>query len=668
MLDASPAVPGGRPVFLSLLLLALAAPVSLGQVLSGPERPEIRWNDNEEPAGTLEDGTLRLDLEIVRGTWRPLGEESGPVTVLAFAEAGEEPQIPGPMIRVPEGTEVVISLTNPLDAPLGIRGLAGRRNISEAEGTWLDPDFRMPIVEVAPGETREVRFTVDASGTYMYQGRVEEGPGTVEPNEDDLLGGALIVDPTGGGAAEHETVMMIQAFTDALPAEARGNGQLMLAINGRPWPHTERLVYEMGDTITWRVINASGVQPHPMHLHGFFYEVLSRGDIVRDTIFWPDKRRKAVTERMDPWTTMKVRWSPDRPGGWIFHCHLTSHVFPNPDLTADPALSGLERIFRFVRADDPSDPHQHAEHGMGGLVMGIYVRPPEGWTPEEPTGEPIRLHVREDSTPGHFLPRFGYALGEPGEPPPVGEVPFPGPPLVLHEGPPAPVRVVNETDEPTTTHWHGLELESLYDGVAGGTGYPGRRSPAVLPDDSFDVALRTDRPGTYIYHTHMADYRQQGAGLYGPLIILPEGAAWDPETDRVFMVGLGLGEIEPPLRPPFVYLNGSRAPEPQEMTVGTEYRLRLINITADNPSPVFRLVRDGFPVAWEPLAHDGWTLPIHQRGGTPARQTVSVGETYDFTFTPQQPGELALEVRRGLGAPQQPGALVISQPIRVVAP
>lgn len=118
--------------------------------------------------------------------------------------------------------------------------------------------------------------------------------------------------------------------------------------------------------------------------------------------------------------------------------------------------------------------------------------------------------MREDSTAGHAFPRFGYAVGEPGEASPSGRVPFPGSPLVLHEGPPAAVRVVNETDEPTTTHWHGLELESFYDGVAGGTGYPERLSPAILPGDSFDVALRTDRPGAYIYHTHMADLRQKG--------------------------------------------------------------------------------------------------------------------------------------------------------------
>lgn len=89
--------------------------------------------------------------------------------------------------------------------------------------------------------------------------------------------------------------------------------------------------------------------------------------------------------------------------------------------------------------------------------------------------------------------------------------------------------------------------------------------------------------------------------------------------------------------------------------------MRLINITPASAGLVFRLVRDGFPVGWRPQAHDGWTLPVHRRYETPGRQPVSVGETYDFTFTPERPGELALEL--WLPGPR----LAVRQPIRVIA-
>lgn len=320
---------------------------------------------------------------------------------------------------------------------------------------------------------------------------------------------------------------------------------------------------------------------------------------------------------------------------------------PNPDvsemLSQDPP-EFIDVIRRNLRSGDP-DPEEHSTDGMGGMVMGIYVHPPENWTPVEPEGEPIRLHVRKDSIPGNFAPQFGVAITKPGDSAPsANKIPFPGDPLIIHEGDPAPIRVVNETDETTILHWHGLELESLYDGVAGITGYQDRRSPPVMPQDSFDVLLRTDRPGTYIYHTHMSDIRQQGGGLYGPLLVLPEGEVWDPETDRVYIAGNGFGKVKKLQNTTF--LNGTTEPEPTEMTVGKTYRLRFINIALGGIRN-FRLARDGFPVDWRPLAQDAWELPPQQREQTEATIDLNVGETYDATYTPEQPGELTLQVKLG---------------------
>lgn len=627
--------PGRIPLFAAPLLLLLA----LDPSPEGTDRPRIHWNDNEDPAGQLEDGRLEIDLELGRGDWHPLGEEEAALRKLAFAEVGGRLLAPGPLIRVPEGTEVRATVTNPLDVPVDVQGLAARHD-PDLERGRLPPGADLPRVRVSPGETELFRFTADERGTYFYRARVPD-EATAGDEEgyvgDGLLAGALIVDAPDEGPREHEKVMVIQV------GEQAGTGYL--TINGRPWPLTERLTYDLGDEVTYRVINDTGIA-HPMHLHGFFFTLHSRGDIAHQTVYGPPRQRKKVTQTVRPGGTFRLSWSPTRPGGWIFHCHIGFDFMPNPDVSGtSPEFP--EWIRRNAREIPEGNMHARPEKGMGGMVMGIYVRPPDGWTPAEPEGEPRRIHVRKDSTPGHALPRFGYAVGEPGEPPPAGEVPFPGQPLVLHEGSAAPVRVVNETDEPTTVHWHGLEVESLYDGVAGVTGYRQYRSPAVMPGDSFDVTLRTDRPGTYIYHTHMTDIRQQGAGLYAPLVILPEGEEWEPETDRIYIVGDGFGEVESleGLRLfTSKFLNGSTDPEPAEMTVGTTYRLRLINIALGGEM-LFRLARDGYPVEWRPLAEDAWDLPAHQRERTAARKKLNVGETYDVTFTPREPGELTFQVR-----------------------
>ena len=52
---------------------------------------------------------------------------------------------------------------------------------------------------------------------------------------------------------------------------------------------------------------------------------------------------------------------------------------------------------------------------------------------------------------------------------------------------------------------------------------------------------------------------------------------------------------------------------------------------------------------WKPLAKDGATLPAAQTALRPARQIVTVGETYDFEIQPSRSQVLWLDVRRGSG-------------------
>ncbi|MFQ5678023.1 MAG: multicopper oxidase domain-containing protein [Gemmatimonadota bacterium] len=610
-----------------------------GELSSVGRLPSVGWNDNQTPAGTLRDGVLTLELEVRRGVWHLLGEEEPGGEVLAFGEAGKELQIPGPMIRVPLGTEIRATVRNPLDADLVVWGLAARRVAA------------MDSLVVRPGESREVRFPADAEGTYYYRGRLKGSPTAIRIAEDAPLAGALIVDPPDAAGPPTDRVFVMQIWIPGKHPNGEPDfGKEFLTINGRPWPLTERFTYALGDSIRWRLINASGAV-HPMHLHGFFYRVDSRGDIGRDTIYWLAQRRMAVTERMAPGTTMKIVWSPDRPGGWIFHCHNSFHVVPNPSLR--PGEEETEAVrFRKIFVGHEGDAEHHAETGMGGLLLFTYIRPPEGWVPREPRRRRLRLFVQADSVPADsatraflqkpFQKRYAYVLQEGEREPPPDSVRLPGSPIVLWKGEPTSVTVINRTPEPTQVHWHGLEIESYFDGVAGASGYPKKLTPAIMPGDSFEMRITPPRAGSYMYHTHVSDLRQQGSGLYGAFVVLDEGEEWDPETDRILLLGLSPTGQGP-------QLNGTSKPGPTEFRVGTTYRLRLMNITLGNGNLRVRLVRGGAPVLWRPVAEDGWDLPAHQRALVPAERTVSIGETFDFEITPRRPGELHLEVRSGAG-------------------
>src|SRR5262249_42442701 len=122
----------------------------------GPVPETIAANDNRRPAGRLEHGVLSLALQVRAGAPRP-EEDGGPgLRALAFAEVGQPLQVPGPLIRVPQGTEVRVSLRNPLDSTLTVYGL-GARPLPSDSGIVLHP-----------GETREVRFRAATPGTYFY--------------------------------------------------------------------------------------------------------------------------------------------------------------------------------------------------------------------------------------------------------------------------------------------------------------------------------------------------------------------------------------------------------------------------------------------------------------------------------------------------------------------
>src|SRR5437899_3032805 len=95
-----------RTVVFALALLAAAAPVprAIPVPSAGPER--VLPNENRHAAGRLSGGVLTLALEARTGLWVPEGPTGPHLTVAAFAEAGDSLQTPGPLIRVPVGTEV----------------------------------------------------------------------------------------------------------------------------------------------------------------------------------------------------------------------------------------------------------------------------------------------------------------------------------------------------------------------------------------------------------------------------------------------------------------------------------------------------------------------------------------------------------------------------------
>src|SRR5262249_2823023 len=139
--------------------------------------------------------------------------------------------------------------------------------------------------------------------------------------------------------------------------------------------------------------------------------------------------------------------------------------------------------------------------------------------------------------------------------------------------------------EPTGVHWHGMELESYFDGVAGLSGSPNHLAPMIAPGDSFVARFTPPRAGTFMYHSHVDDVRQQGAGLVGPMIVRdgPPGAM--PDDYEIMLKGARSG----PHRNNFLEVNGQSSPDTIVAHAGRPLRLRFMSLTTAQVNPAITL-------------------------------------------------------------------------------
>ncbi len=246
---------------------------------------------------------------------------------------------------------------------------------------------------------------------------------------------------------------------------------------------------------------------------------------------------------------------------------------------------------------------------------------------------------------------------------------IPGPELRFKEGERVRVRFKNSLPEPTTIHWHGVDVPNSMDGVPEITQKP------VRPGETFLYEFEAKPAGTRWYHTHFEEHRQLDLGLYAPLIIEPDrrdpfpfdreytlvlddwatgaGAALARTTEGTAggrgrmggmmggrgMMGGGMGGMMRRMMgagdmPAYdtMTINGKAYPatEPLKVRKGERVRVRLINASADH-THVVRLA--------------GHRLQVTHTDGNPLIQGVEVdavpiapSERYDVQFVADKPG------------------------------
>jgi manganese oxidase len=572
----------------------------------------IAVNTNHTPAGILKDGVLSVQLEIARGDWHPESDDGDALSVYAFGELGHSLQNPGPLIRVPRDTEVHVTLHNALPVHVTVHGL----------GASSEASLYLP-----PGESRQSIFQAASPGLYVYWGSTEVDDLKLRYGIDSELTGAFVVDPTG--SRPNDEIFVMEMMSEHPGANAR---QTLATINGKSWPYTQRFEYKVKDVTRWRWINATN-EPHALHLHGFYYRIDAFNRNGRVETYTGDSRPLVVTQRIAQGETFDMSWSPDRSGNWLFHCHMFQHMI-SPVV---PHVTGLVIKPGKVQAADPMS--MHDAPGMGQMVLGITVLKDVAATEDSVWQAKRRVTLdisdREQHPRYQLLVRDSESVTTASQ----SEPNLIGPPIVLARGQPVEIAIVNKTNTSTAIHWHGIELESYYDGVPGWTGSGTEITPAIAPGTTFIARMSPPRAGTFIYHTHWHDPSQLTNGLYGPLIVLPPGEKYDPQSDLTFVFSTGdFGALKE-----IALINGTPQSHTLHLQVGKRYRFRFINISTNNQAFQVSIRGAAGPMKWMKIAKDGIDLPDPENLGE-AQQTITVGETFDVRFSSKTSGDLLLDL------------------------
>jgi FtsP/CotA-like multicopper oxidase with cupredoxin domain len=149
------------------------------------------------------------------------------------------------------------------------------------------------------------------------------------------LASRSLTPPRTGGATPVSMVL-------TLPPQERGHSEFR--VNGVPFWKAKPFQAALGETQIWTIRNDTDWD-HPFHLHGYFFMVLDeRGEPVRplawkDTVNIPMKKTVSFVVTFD-----------ERPGTWMFHCHILDH--------AEGGLMGTVHV-----GPGPAGVHTHQEVG-----------------------------------------------------------------------------------------------------------------------------------------------------------------------------------------------------------------------------------------------------------------------------------------------------------------
>ncbi len=296
--------------------VALAQRVGPPPPLAAPPLPPTAYTPVVMPNGSTLPFELKAGVKVFHLVAEPVTHEIAPG--LEIEAWGYNGATPGPLIECVEGDRVRFYVTNKLPEPTTVHwhGLFLPAGMDGVAGLTQAP---IPV-----GKTFTYEFTMTRAGTFMYH-----------PHFDEMtqiaLGmvGMIVVHPRKpprGSRRVRDYALMAHEWKIPIgqrrPDPMAMNDFNVLTFNSKAFPATAPLVAEVGDLVRIRLGNLGPMDHHPIHLHGFAFEVTwTDGGPVPKSARWPE-----TTVLVPVGTTRVIELVADAPGDWAMHCHMTHHV------------------------------------------------------------------------------------------------------------------------------------------------------------------------------------------------------------------------------------------------------------------------------------------------------------------------------------------------------
>ena len=294
--------------------------------------------DPNDGVGVADELTLVLSDIGFDDKGNPEPPDSGGSAGMVFGREGAYLLVNGkqqPTVRARAGAPQRWRIVNAAKSRFFLLELEGGQpfTIIGGDGGLQERPVTDKAVLVTPGERVDVIVTPQGTpgGSLVLRALLyNRGYGSVEyRNDEPILTVALDKQaplttfvmpklddrsppPTAAGAVPVDVVLTLP------PVDVNRHSEFR--VNGVPFWKARPFLAKLGQTQLWTVKNDTEWD-HPFHLHGFFFIVLDdKGAPVRPLV-WKD------TVNIPMKTTARFLVTFDeRPGNWMFHCHILDHA------------------------------------------------------------------------------------------------------------------------------------------------------------------------------------------------------------------------------------------------------------------------------------------------------------------------------------------------------